>query len=141
MKITLRAISNFGRKNGYEKEERMMARRVIKRLRDFKVQSPWSYQALLPEIDFRVPLNRKRVGEALGLIWEFCHEHEIAKLNFLVIRKDTGLPGAGVVGWFKNHFGSMEGYDAYCTQEAIMAGVQLNRGMITFEQEVEEEDI
>lgn len=133
MEITFKEISSFGKKNNYQKEVRLMARKIIRRFRDFSIVTPVTYQTVLPEMDFTMPKNRKVVGDALGLIWNYCNLNKIPYLNFLVIRKNTRLPGAKIVSWFKNTFGSLNGYEGYCVQEMNRASYALSSGLITFE--------
>lgn len=89
-----------------------------------------NYSSYVDFLDFSLSKNRKLVGKALLRLWDYCHDQEIPPLNFLVVRKDDDLPGEGVLDWYVNIFGALDGYEVYCKTQAELCSFMLSHGII-----------
>ena len=65
------------------------------------------------------------VSDALWDFWCYCEEKEIVWLNMLIIRKDTGWSGDGVLKWYSDEFKTAEGYGKFCENRANLAEAAL----------------
>jgi hypothetical protein len=94
-----------------------------------------SYTEYLP-LDYSNPQNQRFVGEVLGELWALAWEAELPMINMLVGRADLDLiqsPDGGVGKWYQGLFGTLKGFEAYCSRQADLAALMLQEGVIVIE--------
>jgi hypothetical protein len=136
MKITFAGISKYGKRKNYEKDIRILARKIVRRIRKKKVVSKVYYKDFLGDlIDFANHKERKKCSTALGLIWDYCEYKKFPPINFLIVSKETNLPGAGVIGWFRDIYGKENAgyYGGYCDRVIEMVTYHLVTGLLVIE--------
>lgn len=90
------------------------------------------YKKYLPDW-VRNSEDRDLVSQTLGYIWRRSQREEfLPELNYLLVRKDTGLPGYYMRSSWLEKYGSLEGYDLYCKARAEEATRMLDQGLVTF---------
>lgn len=93
-----------------------------------------TYSHYVPYLDYAGnPSSRTLVGDALAVIWQYCHDNELPLFNFLVVRAGEEIPGEAIQRYYVQKFGTLAGLDTYCSLQADLAELMLGNGCITIQ--------
>lgn len=110
---------------------RKVVRGILEHMSEVKGQDTYSNYA--PSLDFSQKLSRGVVGKACGAIWDYCDEEGIPWLNLLVVSASDSLPGTGMQKWYEELYGTLKGYEEFCTLNIQIAEMMLKNGIIQIE--------
>lgn len=115
------SVIQYAIQKNHHLTHRRLAKKILKVMAAGGVRTPTSYQDLLPQLDFAHSNNRRDVGAALGIIFDYCREHNYPPITMLVVRKDNGLPGEGMYSYFKDKYkeSCRDKYAIFCRNEMM----------------------
>jgi hypothetical protein len=108
----------------YTGKERLLASNILlemKRRVDSSSAPPLrdSYSSYMPDIIF--PAGSGLAGNALGLLWGFCHDYYLPWLNMLVELKNQPYPGRAIEAHYVATYENMAGFVQWANHHAQMA--------------------
>lgn len=130
----IRHLHDYGA--NWSKKDRVAVERILPELlrRIFDLDERSTYQPVfvgLLSFERQCDRSRNLAGKALMVILDFCKFNNLPLFNMLIVDKQTKLPSGGAIEWYRNQFGSLQGYDAFCVTEAHKALTAIKSGIVT----------